>query len=63
MKNGYESATVLTGFVQGFNLAEMDSALFGGGSDPYVVLSADPMEVRTHCLNHELSCASILSLP
>lgn len=46
---------------QGFNLAEMDSALFGGGSDPYVVLSADPREIlagkklRTPAITHELN--------
>jgi hypothetical protein len=33
---------------QGFDLAEMDSQLFGGGSDPYLVVSADPNEVNPH---------------
>mmetsp|Transcript_23470 Transcript_23470/g.34446 ORF Transcript_23470/g.34446 Transcript_23470/m.34446 type:complete len:481 (+) Transcript_23470:109-1551(+) len=29
------------------NLSEMDSVLFGGGSDPYLVLSADPADVSS----------------
>jgi hypothetical protein len=28
--------------MRGKNLEEMDSAMFGGGSDPYVVVSTDP---------------------
>lgn len=32
--------------MKGFDLAEMDSQLFGGGSDPYLVVSADPNEVN-----------------
>ena len=31
--------------LKGFNLAEMDTIAFGGGSDPYIVISADPKEV------------------
>lgn len=28
--------------LKGYNLEEMDSAMFGGGSDPYIVISTDP---------------------
>lgn len=31
--------------MKGFELAEMDSQLFGGLSDPYIVLSSDPKEI------------------
>ncbi|CAE7606590.1 snt-2 [Symbiodinium microadriaticum] len=47
--------------LKGYNLAEMDSALFGGGSDPYVVLWSDPRQIligkklRTPTITHELN--------
>ena len=47
--------------LRGYHLAEMDSALFGGGSDPYMVLSADPHQIlmgkklRTSAITHELN--------
>lgn len=31
--------------MKGINLAEMDSQIFGGGSDPFLAVSADPQEI------------------
>lgn len=31
--------------LKGENLEEMDSAMFGGGSDPYIIITADPAHV------------------
>ncbi len=48
---------------QGSNLAEMDAAVFGGGSDPYIIAITDPValvvkeksNVRTSTITHELN--------
>ncbi|KAJ1426998.1 Endonuclease/exonuclease/phosphatase [Ochromonadaceae sp. CCMP2298] len=34
--------------LRGENLEEMDAAMFGGGSDPYIVLTADPPGAMLH---------------
>lgn len=47
-----------------FDLSELDLAAFGGGSDPYIVLSTDPMElyyptktskIQSSCITHDLN--------
>eukprot|EP00602_Paraphysomonas_sp_CaronLab_P009117 CAMPEP_0185026172 /NCGR_PEP_ID=MMETSP1103-20130426/10132_1 /TAXON_ID=36769 /ORGANISM="Paraphysomonas bandaiensis, Strain Caron Lab Isolate" /LENGTH=602 /DNA_ID=CAMNT_0027559665 /DNA_START=90 /DNA_END=1898 /DNA_ORIENTATION=- len=41
------------------NLSEMDSQLFGGGSDPYLVLSADPADILIPSSNGKLKTKAI----
>ena len=47
--------------LKGGNLAEMDTMAFGGGSDPYIVVSTDPKEVlvqenlRSKTILHDLN--------
>jgi len=41
MKKKYTLELVLSD-LKGFNLAEMDSQMFGGGSDPFIVVTLDP---------------------
>lgn len=46
------------------NLSELDLAVFGGGSDPYIILSTDPIELinnsktnilKSTCIDHNLN--------
>ena len=52
---------VLTG-MKGANLAAMDSEIFGGGSDPFVIVTADPPQIvagrrepRSSVITHNLN--------